>query len=172
VGGPLGALGDRLVWTGWLPCTAALAIVGVALGLGLPAVGAFLVVYNLGHVALRWWALRAGWAHGLRVGSALHQPLLQRAAAWSGPAMALAVGLALPLAARYLAAPFPTGARAVLAGLAATGTALLVWRRGQLDGLRFGLLLLALVADGFHELEPPADAAAEETEDQETPETP
>src|SRR2546428_12022674 len=56
--------------------------------------------------------------------------------------MALAVGLALPLAARYLAAPFPTGARAVLAGLAATGTALLVWRRGQLDGLRFGLLLL------------------------------
>jgi len=130
------------VWTGWLPCTTALAIAGVALGLGLPAVGAFLVVYNLGHVALRWWALRAGWAYGLRVGSALHQPLLQRAAAWSGPAMALAVGLALPLAARYLAAPFPTGARAVLAGLAATGTALLVWRRGQLDGLRFGLLLL------------------------------
>src|SRR5207245_2718637 len=32
--------------------------------------------------------------------------------------------------------------------------------------------LLALVADGFHEMEPPADAAAEETEDQETPETP
>src|SRR3989449_8571043 len=56
--------------------------------------------------------------------------------------MALAVGLALPLAARYLAAPFPTGARAVLAGLAATGTALLVWRRGQLDRLRFGLMLL------------------------------
>jgi len=56
--------------------------------------------------------------------------------------MALAVGLALPLAARYLAAPFPVGARAALAGLAATGTTLLVWRRGQLDGLRFGLLLL------------------------------
>src|SRR5207245_9271255 len=108
--------------------------------LGLPAVGAFLVVYNLGHVALRWWALRAGWAYGLRVGSALHQPLLQRAAAWSGPAMALAVGLALPLAARHLAAPFPTGARAVPAGLAATGTGLLVWRRGPLGGLRFGLL--------------------------------
>jgi len=32
--------------------------------------------------------------------------------------------------------------------------------------------LLALVADGFHEMEPPADAAAEQTEDQETPETP
>jgi len=130
------------VWTGWLPCTTGLAIAGVALGLDLRAVGAFLVVYNVGHVALRWWALRAGWAHGLSVGAALHQPLLQRAAAWSGPAMALAVGFALPLAARYLAAPFPAGARVVLAGLAATGTALLVWRRGQLDGLRFGLLLL------------------------------
>ena len=140
--GPLGSLGDRLVWTGWLPCTTGLAIAGVALGLDLRAVGAFLVVYNLGHVALRWWALRAGWAHGLSVGAALHQPLLQRAAAWSGPAMALAVGFALPLAARYLAAPFPAGARVVLAGLAAIGTALLVWRRGQLDGLRFGLLLL------------------------------
>ncbi|PYP31911.1 MAG: HPr family phosphocarrier protein [Gemmatimonadetes bacterium] len=33
--------------------------------------------------------------------------------------------------------------------------------------------LLALVADGFHEMEPPADAAEEEeTEGQETPETP
>ncbi|PYO82959.1 MAG: hypothetical protein DMD65_07125 [Gemmatimonadetes bacterium] len=62
--GPLGSLGDRLVWTGWLPCTTGLAIAGVALGLDLRAVGAFLVVYNLGHVALRWWALRAGWARG------------------------------------------------------------------------------------------------------------
>src|SRR3989442_2065991 len=62
--------------------------------------------------------------------------------------MGLAVGPALPLAARYLAAPFPTGARAVLAGLAATGTALLVWRRGQLDGLRFGLLLLVAALVG------------------------
>ena len=32
--------------------------------------------------------------------------------------------------------------------------------------------LLALVADGFHEMEPPGDAAEEETEGQETPETP
>src|SRR3989442_626955 len=118
------SVGARLVWRGWLPCTTGLAIAGVALGLDLRAVGAFLVVYNLGHVALRWWALRAGWAHGLSVGAALHQPLLQRAAAWSGPAMALAVGFALPLAARYLAAPFPAGARVVLARLAALGTAL------------------------------------------------
>jgi mannose PTS system EIID component len=140
--GPLGSLGDRLVWAGWLPCTSALAIAGVALGLGPAAIAGFLVVYNVGHVALRWWALRAGWAHGLGVAPALHQPLLQRAAAWSGPAMALAIGLALPLAARYLATPFSGGARGVLAGLAAAGTALLVWRRGGLDGLRFGLLLV------------------------------
>ena len=29
--GPLGSLGDRLVWAGWLPCTSALALAALAL---------------------------------------------------------------------------------------------------------------------------------------------
>ena len=144
--GPLGSLGDRLVWAGWLPFTSGLALVGVALGLGLPAILGFLVVYNVGHVALRWWALRAGWTHGARVALALHQPLLQRAAAWSGPAMGLAVGAALPLAARYLAGPFAAWARASLAATALAGFVALWLCRGRLTGLRFGLALLALAA--------------------------
>src|SRR2546422_1527417 len=82
----------------------------------MDAVLGFLVVYNVGHVALRWWALRAGWTHGVRVAVALHQPFLQRAAAWSGPAMALVIGAALPLSAAYLAGPFPAWARGVLLG--------------------------------------------------------
>jgi len=106
----------------------------------------FLVVYNVGHVALRWWALRAGWTHGVRVAVALHQPFLQRAAAWSGPAMALVIGAALPLSAAYLAGPFPAWARGVLLGAAAVGGAILLWWRGRLTGLRYGLALLAVAA--------------------------
>jgi len=146
LGGPLGSLGDRLVWAGWLPVTSGLAVVGMALGLGLWAVLGFLVVYNAGHVALRWWALSAGWTHGVRVAAALHHPFLRRASAWSGPAMALTVGAALPLAARFLASGFTGWARGALAVTAAAGFLLLWWRRGRLTGLRFGLALLALAA--------------------------
>src|SRR5947208_9605690 len=46
--GPLGSLGDRLVWAGWLPVTSGLALIGVALGLGMDAVLGFLIVYNVG----------------------------------------------------------------------------------------------------------------------------
>ncbi|HYK83502.1 MAG TPA: PTS system mannose/fructose/sorbose family transporter subunit IID [Gemmatimonadales bacterium] len=144
--GPLGSLGDRLVWAGWLPFTSALALCGVALGLGWAAIVGFLLVYNAGHVTLRWWALRAGWRHGTRVAAALHQPALQRAAALAGPAMACAVGAALPLAARFLSEPFRGGPRVLLAATAATGFALLWWRRGTLSGQRFGLALLAVAA--------------------------
>jgi PTS system mannose-specific IID component len=144
--GPLGSLGDRLVWAGWLPLMSALALIGVALGGGWWAIVGFLALYNAGHVALRWWALRAGWAHGMGVAAALHQPVLQRAAALSGPAMALAVGAALPLAAQYLSGAFTGWSRGAVAVVAAGGFALLWWRRGKLTGLRLGLALLAVAA--------------------------
>jgi len=144
--GPLGSLGDRLVWIGWLPLLSALALIGVALGAGWWAIIGFLALYNAGHIALRWWALRAGWTHGMRVAAALHQPVLQRAAALSGPAMALAVGAALPLAAQYLSGAFTGWSRGALAVVAAGGFALLWWRRGKLTSVRFGLGLLAVAA--------------------------
>lgn len=144
--GPLGSLGDRLVWAGWLPLTSALALIGVALGLGLPAILGFLFVYNVGHVALRWWALRAGWRYGARVAVALREPLLQRATAISGPAMALAVGAALPFVVRFLSRDFHGPWRAAFAAVTAAGFGLLWWRRQWLTGLRLGLVLLALAA--------------------------
>lgn len=150
--GPLGSLGDRLVWAGWLPFVSGLTLAAVALGAGWGAVAAFLVVYNAGHVALRWWALSAGWAHGTRVVAALHHPALQRAVAFTGPAMALAVGAALPLVAVALAEPYEGGgwARAALAGTAAGGFALLKWRPGRVTGLRLGLgLTAAALAAGW-----------------------
>src|SRR2546425_3902177 len=114
----------------------ALALVGVALGTRWWAIIGFLALYNAGHVTLRWWALRAGWTHGMGVAAALHQPVLQRATALSGPAMALAVGAALPLAAQYLSGAFTGWSRGALAVVAAGGVALLWWRRGQGDRAR------------------------------------
>jgi mannose PTS system EIID component len=137
--GPLGSLGDRLVWAGWLPLNSGLALVGVALGLGWWAIVGFLALYNVGHVSLRWWALRAGWTSGLRVADALRQPFLRRAGAVVAPAMAVATGAALPLAVGYLGGPYPGWARVVLAGAVGTGMLLLQWRRLGLTGLRLGL---------------------------------
>src|SRR2546430_12612652 len=60
--------------------------------------------------------------------------------------MALVIGAALPLSAAYLAGPFPAWARGVLLGAAAVGGAILLWWRGRLTGLRYGLALLAVAA--------------------------
>jgi len=142
--GPLGSLGDRLVWAGWLPFLSGLALAGVALGAGWIAVGSFLVVYNIGHVALRWWALKAGWTHGRRVSVALHHPALQKAGAVLGPAMAVAVGAALPLTAAYLSGPFDSWARVALAVVAALGFLVLRLRGDRVNGLEPSLLVAAV----------------------------
>lgn len=119
-------------------------LIGVALGWGWWAVVGFLALYNLGHVWLRAWALRAGWARGDRVVEALRAPGLQRADALFGVVTPLAVGAALPLTAAYLASPFPGWARLALAAIAAAGLGLLQWRRLALTGLRLGLGVLAV----------------------------
>ena len=146
--GPLGSVGDRLVWAGWLPFLSALTLAAVALGGGWIAVVSFLIVYNIGHVALRWWALKAGWTHGARVSVALHHPALLKATATLGPAMALAVGFALPITAQYLAAPFGSWTRLALALAAVVAFLMLRVFGDRLNGLRFalGLSALALIA--------------------------
>ncbi|PYP18821.1 MAG: hypothetical protein DMD54_04395 [Gemmatimonadetes bacterium] len=146
--GPLGSVGDRLVWAGWLPFLSALTLAAVALGGGWIAVVSFLIVYNIGHVALRWWALKAGWTHGARVSVALHHPVLLKATATLGPAMALAVGFALPITAQYLAAPFGSWTRLALALAAVVAFLMLRVFGDRLNGLRFalGLSALALIA--------------------------
>jgi len=145
--GPLGSIGDRLIWAGWLPLLSGLTLAAISLGAGWTAVVGFLVVYNIGHVALRWWALREGWKHGVRVASALHHPVLQRGAALAGPAMACAVGAALPLTTQYLAAPLGAWARVVLSAAAVLGFLAIRWLPGRLTGLRLalGLAGVALV---------------------------
>lgn len=72
VRGPLGSLGDGLVWATWLPGASLLAL--TLYGVGVPgwvAVLTFLLVYNAGHIGLRVWAFRAGLSEGRAVGGRL-----------------------------------------------------------------------------------------------------
>ncbi len=72
VRGPLGSLGDSLVWATWLPgvSVAALALYWLGLSSWLVVVF-FLVVYNAGHLALRAWGFHAGLSQGRDVGRIL-----------------------------------------------------------------------------------------------------
>lgn len=72
VRGPLGGLGDNLVWAAWLPATSLAAL--SLFWLGVPggwAVATFVVVYNVGHVALRAWGFMAGLSEGRGVARSL-----------------------------------------------------------------------------------------------------
>ena len=139
VSGPLGTLGDRLVWARWRPLCSFLAIFIFAAG--APwwlAVAAFLIPYNALHLALRLWGLRIGWREGLNVGRVLISSTLRRLperltiplAAISGavlPPIALAAGggteagsfsliaIAIPLAVVGIWRPVPAGRTAAVA---------------------------------------------------------
>lgn len=97
--GPLGSVGDRLVWSGWLPLCSLIALGAYGLGgtAGL-VVALFLITYNAGHLTLRAWGLRAGFAQGTDVAKSLGSPLLRRAPEWIERAGALLAGIAIPTA--------------------------------------------------------------------------
>ena len=95
---PLGSLGDRLIWAGWLPACASIGIALYVFGARAWSVLAFLVLYNVVHVACRVWTLRAGWREGMMVASALGAPVLRAAGSAAGPVAALCVGFVLPVA--------------------------------------------------------------------------
>lgn len=72
VRGPLGGLGDALVWATWLPALSMAAVATLWLGApGWLAVTLFLLVYNVGHVGLRAWGFRTGLRDGRQIGLAL-----------------------------------------------------------------------------------------------------
>lgn len=142
--GPLGALGDRLIWAGWLPACAAAGLLLVVLHAGVWAVVGFLLLYNLLHVQLRVWGLRRGWASGVRVAGALASPFLQRALELVTPVAAVAVGLALPAVLGW----FPFEARweiAAGAGAAVVFAAVVRALQGRATGLVVAAAALAVV---------------------------
>jgi len=154
--GPIGALGDRLVWAGWLPACSAIGLILLALGAQGWSVVVFLVLYNVVHVGLRVWGLRAGWRAGMRVAPTLSAPVLRRGLEVVGPLAAFAIGAALPAvlvwAARGAGLDLPWWLtwRHVVAGAAGAGLFVLAARLlgTRSTGLRLATVVLAVVAVG------------------------
>jgi PTS system mannose-specific IID component len=121
--GPLGALGDRLVWAGWLPACALVAVVVAAVAPPALAVGVFLVLYNAGHVVIRVRGFAFGWAAGASVGGRLRQLDLAHRARQLEGAVALLLGAVVAVWTPQLASNGGTaavagGAVALLSGYA------------------------------------------------------
>lgn len=81
VRGPLGSLGDRLIWAGALPSAILVGLVVLAVGapVWLPPL-VFLLFYNAVHLTLRVWAFRTGLRQGARVTGRLSAARLPRLA--------------------------------------------------------------------------------------------
>lgn len=98
--GSLGTLGDRIIWAGWRPACVLLGLVVLLVTQSaLAAVGAFLIVYNTGHLALRWWALRIGFESGKKVGERIRLAPLAHWHEFVVTTAAFLLGAALPLVA-------------------------------------------------------------------------
>ncbi len=148
--GPLGSLGDRLVWAAWLPACSLLALLLFGFGWGPVGVAAgFLVLYNTGHLALRAWGLGTGWLHGVRLASALSARWLQQGPQYIGRGAALVAGIALPFASHRAIGGGPVLEPVSLAVVALTPclALLLVRLHGKVEGwqLLFGLLAVLVL---------------------------
>lgn len=144
LGGPLGSVGDRLVWASWLPLCSLLAIGAFGLGARpLLVIAIFLVIYNIGHFALRAWGLRVGFQRGLRVADALAHPVLRKGPQVVGTLAALLAGVSIPLAAREVIG----GGRILSAGIilvAMAGGVFFARVGGRIEGWRLSLFVLAV----------------------------
>jgi PTS system mannose-specific IID component len=126
--GSLGGLGDLLIWGAWRPATMLLALVLAWAGTPLwVPVCVFVVIYNGGHLALRWWGYSRGLQYGKDVGVQLRGAELSRLAqrAFSGGTLLLGILLGVFLVSRLFSAD--AGGLWSFAGIVAFGV-----------GLRFG----------------------------------
>lgn len=146
--GPLGSVGDQLIWAGWLPLSAAVGLIVAAVASPAAGVVTFLVLYNLLHVALRSWGLAVGWRAGIGVAGALSGPVLHAGLRFGAVAALFAMGVALPLVASWLMASFGAGERVAAGVVAALGLAMARLLVPTFSGVRLGLafVLTALVA--------------------------
>jgi mannose PTS system EIID component len=140
--GPLGSVGDRLIWVGLLPVTSFAGLVAFGLGAApLTCVLIFLLLYNVAHVALRLWGLQLGWERGLGVAAALGHPILQEGPVWLARIGTFLAAAAVPLCVMRLLGRLADPAHAgVTLLVAAAGAAVLVWFHGRVEGWRLALL--------------------------------
>jgi mannose PTS system EIID component len=142
--GPLGSVGDRLIWAGWMPFCSLVALAVFGLGGGPWAVvGTFLITYNVVHVGVRVWGLNTGWNHGLRVATSLNNPILRHGGPHVARLAAFAAGIGLPLALGRVIGPGRTYTGIVLAA-AILGGALIVRLHAKVEGWRLTLVVLAI----------------------------
>jgi len=145
--GPLGALGDRLVWATFLPLCSFAALVAFGAGASpLVTVLVFLLLYNTGHLGLRLWGLQTGWSRGLAIAQSLGNPVLQHAPPQLGKLAAALAGMALPMALHRVIGPGQVLLGGTLLGVVA-GALLLVRLHGRVEGwkLSIGVLLLFIL---------------------------
>jgi len=144
--GPLGSVGDRLVWASWLPLCVLVALLTFAMGGGAPGtVLTFLISYNIGHVALRIWGMNVGWREGLKVATALGNPVLRHGPVHLARIGALVAGVALPLAVQRLVGSDRLVQLEVLAAVAVGGV-LLTRLHGRIEAWKWSCGVLALFA--------------------------
>ena len=143
--GPLGSVGDRLVWAGWLPVCSLIALIGFGAGASaLVVVLGFLLLYNAGHVALLWWGLHTGWNYGLGVAAGLAHPIFRRGPEFLARIGALAAGVAIPLAFARVAGVGRVRVGEILVA-AVVGALIVVKAQARLEGWRFALLVVSAV---------------------------
>ena len=140
--GPLGSLGDRMIWEGVLPAAAAIGLSLSTMTNPFIAVGMFLLLFNAPHVLLRWWGLRAGWRLGIDVAEALSHPVLQAGLKISGPMAALAIGFAIPVVAEWLTTGLDAAARWGTAAVGLSTAIVTRWLVPTLGAARLGILAL------------------------------
>ena len=139
--GPLGSVGDRLVWVGLLPTCSFVSLFLFGLGLSpLTCVLTFLLLYNAGHVALRLWGLQMGWEKGLGVAAALGHPILREGPVWLARAGTFFAGAAVPLTMMRLVDGGGLPRTGITLAIAAAGAGALVWFHGRVEGWRLALL--------------------------------
>jgi PTS system mannose-specific IID component len=142
--GPLGSVGDRLVWATWLPACSIVALAAFGFGVGTAGVLlVFLGIYNAGHLALRAWGLSAGLDHGMRVASALGGPVLRRGPTHIAQTAALIGGIALPLALDQVIGP-GRALFGIVLGAVALGGFVLARLHGRAEGWKIAVVLLVV----------------------------
>lgn len=145
--GSLGTLGDRLIWAGWRPACILFALVLLLLGARWYVVAAaFLLLYNAGHVALRWWALRTGFEAGRAVAERVRAAGLEKVREQIANAGSFLLGVGIPLFAFRGPGTDPVP---LYAGITAAVAALLGLRYGTAVRLPAILGLALLVIVGF-----------------------
>lgn len=118
--GPLGSLGDQFFWIGVCPGVIALMLIAIALGAGFGAVIGGMAFYLLVRLGVTVWGLRLGFRSGLAVAGALTKSGLAEWVRRVGLLAGFAVGVMVPVIARWFGGPTdrPVVAVAVSLGLA------------------------------------------------------